>query len=323
MTGAGGHAIGGYEAVEMPARAAAGLRVTAMLRRRSVLPSRRAVLHLRAAGDPAVPAGLAGWYTERAFHFYLAGLRLPGHAPVGARPGARYLAGAYADIDAACEHLRQADGIASIIVSAQGRGALAAALWCDARAAGADALILHAPELPAGISLALDIDCPVLVLAGPPGEEPVPPRPGRRRWPLAPRRAGARRAAGYAAGRAATGRAGVERADRAGASEPADRAGASEPADRADASEPADCDGSSGPADRAGAGARHAADRGGLQLGGHVTWLRLPSGTGEAPAPQAVHHGHQEHHTEQRGYFDELGRWLGAYMYGPVRDQLL
>ena len=40
------------------------------------------------------------------------------------------------------------------------------------------------------------------------------------------------------------------------------------------------------------------------RLGGHVTWLQLPE-RGE----QAV--------------FDELGRWLGAYMYGSGRDRLL
>ncbi len=51
-----------------------------MVCRRSALPSRRAVLHVQAAGDPAVPADLVSWFTERAFHFYLAGLRLPGQS---------------------------------------------------------------------------------------------------------------------------------------------------------------------------------------------------------------------------------------------------
>jgi hypothetical protein len=26
---------------------------------------------------------------------------------------------------------------------------------------------------------------------------------------------------------------------------------------------------------------------------------------------------------DRRLFMDQLGRWLGAYMYGPVRDQLL
>ena len=42
-----------------------------------------------------------------------------------------------------------------------------------------------------------------------------------------------------------------------------------------------------------------------------MTWLRLPAGS--ALGSQA---GGQQ-------FFDELGRWLGAYMYGHVRDQLL
>jgi alpha-beta hydrolase superfamily lysophospholipase len=43
-----------------------------------------------------------------------------------------------------------------------------------------------------------------------------------------------------------------------------------------------------------------------IRLGQHVTWLRLD---GED--------------DDRRQFFDEMGRWLGAYMYGPVRDQLL
>ena len=47
-------------------------------------------------------------------------------------------------------------------------------------------------------------------------------------------------------------------------------------------------------------------------LGPHVTWLWLASGL-EGP----------EHTADRRLLFDEMGRWLGAYMYGQVRDQLL
>jgi hypothetical protein len=52
------------------------------------------------------------------------------------------------------------------------------------------------------------------------------------------------------------------------------------------------------------------------RLGAHVTWLQLESGLpGEAQAPDS--------HEGQRRFLDEVGRWLGAYMYGKVRDQLL
>ena len=191
---AGGLAESGYEAVELSGRPAAARPRTEIFRRNSAQPSRRAVLHVQAAEDPAAPAELGAWYTARAFHFYVAGLRLPALAPVGTRPAARFLAAAFADLDAACAHLRGTDGMASLIVSASGRGAIAAALWCAARPAAANALILLAPRLPAGTSLSLDIDCPALVLtdpaaaalagpvvpAGPPGPPSRPARPDAR-----------------------------------------------------------------------------------------------------------------------------------------------
>jgi hypothetical protein len=208
-----------------------------MFRRRSRQPSRRAVLHVRAVGDPPVPPGVTAWYTERAFHFYVTGIRLPSQAPVGARPKARYLATAFADLDAARARLL-ADGMASVIVTARGRGAIAAALWHDERKpAAADALILDEPALPPGVRLSLDVGCPVLVLAGSDNRAPAMGRPFARR--------------------------------------------------------------------------RRPAPDGGLRLGGHVTWLRLP-GAGVGPGEQ-----------DGTAYFGELGRWLGAYMYGGAGDQLL
>lgn len=50
-----------------------------------------------------------------------------------------------------------------------------------------------------------------------------------------------------------------------------------------------------------------------VRLGQHVTWLNLPAADAE---PALTASGH-------RRLFDEMGRWLGAYMYGQVRDQLL
>ena len=55
-----------------------------------------------------------------------------------------------------------------------------------------------------------------------------------------------------------------------------------------------------------------------IRLGQHVTWLQInaaghagSAGSGFGSLPQ------------RRRLFDEMGRWLGAYMYGQVRDQLL
>jgi len=184
------------------ARLAAPRPKAALFRLRSAQPSRRAVLHLQAAGDPVVPADLAGWFTERSCHFYLAGLRLPARPGRLRRPG-RAAERTFGELDAVDAHLREADGIEHVIVSAQGAAAVAAALWCARRAdcapgagragradsAGsaqprptraADALILYRPAWPSGPALQLDIACPVLVLC--------PAGPGRRlRRPAVPR----------------------------------------------------------------------------------------------------------------------------------------
>src|SRR5262245_16140670 len=50
-----------------------------------------------------------------------------------------------------------------------------------------------------------------------------------------------------------------------------------------------------------------------IKLGQHVTWLYIGP---EQAAPA-------ESSSVRRRLFDEMGRWLGAYMYGQVRDQLL
>ena len=209
---------------------------TAVIRRSSVQPSRRAVLHVQAPGDPAAPPELATWFTERAFHYYAAGLRLAPAARLtvrraGRRAGRRVgreLRDACTDLDAACARVRGSDGMASVIVTARGRAAVAAALWADSQPSRADALILSAPAWPRG-SVRLAIACPVLVIGHESSQAAA--RPWLRRAP----------------GR------GVP-----------------------------------------------------PQLGSHVTWLTLAGAGGD-----------------QRRLLEELGRWLGAYMYGSVRDQLL
>jgi hypothetical protein len=160
------------------------------------------------------------------------GLPLAGALTPAGRDAGRRLGSAFADLDAASAQLRGADGIGHLIVAAQGRAALAVALWSHARSGvvaggAADALILSEPALPARPAVNLNIACPVLVLTSPVSSRPM--RTGLlRRRPAAPI----------------------------------------------------------------------------ARLGSHVTWLQLPE-----PGGQAV--------------FDELGRWLGAYMYGTGRDRLL
>jgi hypothetical protein len=243
-------AAGGYEEVEIP-----GMPDTAdgpagtVLRRQAPRPSRRAVLHAHSSGESGVPEDLARWYTERGFHFYITDLTAPGARRWRARLRRRAaLRARFARLDAACRHLREADGIDSVVISAHAADALTVALWCDARrdAEPAGAVILSSPAFGRRVRRGLRIACPVLVMcpaadgsAGGPDTPSAPRGPGRLR-----RRSG----------RAPT------------------------------------------------------------ALGPHVTWLWLPGGL---DSPE------QAGGADRRLLFDELGRWLGTYMYGQVRDQLL
>jgi hypothetical protein len=218
-----------------------------VLWRRSALPSRRCVLYLHCDRDTSVPEDLVVWYTERGFHFYVVDLGpqdRPGRAgrQRGQGPGRD---DCFASLDAACHHLRDAEGIDMIILSAHSADALTAALWCDARrAAGlADALILFSPAF-GRLRRDLDVACPVLVMS-PAGD----PEAG------------------------------------------------------------------GGPAGRLVTRLRRRSDAATVGLGTHMTWLRLEDGLESR--------GHCEADDGRRRFFDELGRWLGAYMYGQVRDQLL
>jgi hypothetical protein len=223
-----------YEAIALPGESDQS--GSAVFVRRSARPSRRAVLHLHQLADSLAPADLVRWYNERGFHFYLTDLQAGDPEP-GRRKAVRSAHPAFTALDAACAHLREADGIDAIILSAQGSSALTAALWCDARpiSSPVEALILSSPDF-GRVRTRLDITCPVLVISA-----AEPWRDTRR--------------------------------------------------------------------ERRGSGS--------IRLGQHVTWLHIDASAGsDAPLGVAPPPG-------RRRLFDEMGRWLGAYMYGQVRDQLL
>src|SRR6266581_4293042 len=153
-----GHADG-YEAVALPPAASMSYGpASAVFRRRSARPSRRAVLHLHDLTDSFAPADLARWYNERGFHFYVADLD-PRQSlePAGRGRPARSRQSCFAGLDAACAYLRETDGIDAIILSAQASAGLIAALWCDARKElrPVDALILSSPGFGRGLHDAL------------------------------------------------------------------------------------------------------------------------------------------------------------------------
>jgi hypothetical protein len=69
--------------------------------------------------DPFVPADLATWYTtDRGFHFYAAGLRRLGETERPPQPGGRAgeLAEYLACLDSAAAHVRDADGIETVVL---------------------------------------------------------------------------------------------------------------------------------------------------------------------------------------------------------------
>ncbi|HTT51747.1 MAG TPA: alpha/beta hydrolase [Streptosporangiaceae bacterium] len=219
-------AAAGYEAVSLPRRPAdlpgAGGLDGAVLCRRSARPTRRAVIYLHCRDDPFVPASVATWFTERGFHFYAADLRRLGDAgragtnrgDTSRGPGGRSvqdcaaeLSAYFACLDTAEQHVRDADGMETVVLSAHATGALVAALWCHARRGRrpADALIMAGPALRPRSWLArmtgrrtpplltvirrrvrrgLDISCPVLVLCpardwdAPGGRSGLPALPG-------------------------------------------------------------------------------------------------------------------------------------------------
>jgi Serine aminopeptidase, S33 len=276
----------GYETVPLLIAGTAGAaNGMAVLRRCPARPSKRAVVYVHCLDDSFVQPDLAGWYTDRGFHFYAADLRALGGSGPGA-PDAGRAAGAlgecFACLDAAVTHLRAADAIQTVVISGHAAGALVAALWCHARRGSrpVDALVLANPELRTGrpwrararpvrangaagrpppllsgaqrrLRHGLEIACPVLVMC-----------------PATP---------GHGLGSA-------------GGPRPLGVLGA------------------------LGTPGTLASRRATIRLGEHVTWLTLEGGLpGQASAPAA----------QRRHVVDELGRWLSAYLSGQIRDQLL
>jgi hypothetical protein len=271
----------GYETVPVPAVAGeAQSSGVAVLRRRSARPSRRAVMYVHCLTDSFVPADLADWYTDRAFHFYAADLRAvgadAGRAGADGNRAAGELGECFECLDAAAAHLRAVDAVETLVVSAHAAGALIAALWCHARRGSrpVDALILTSPDLGTG-------------------------HQGRsaRRW---------------LARAKATGEGGAPSPLLAGAQRRL-RRGLDIPCPVLVMCPPGDWDETGGAAGLLGLRAL-AGGRVTFHLGEHVTWLKLAGGRpGQVPSAD----------PERRGFFDEISRWLSAYLSAEIRDQLL
>ena len=276
-----GGTIEGYEAVPLTLPEDAGPlgNGAAVLRRRSARPGRRAVMYVHCQGDPFVPDELVSWYTDRGFHFYAADLRevgggeRAGSEATRAAQAAQDLGDCFTCLDAAAAHMRGADAVDTIIVSAHGAGAVVAALWCHARRGSrpADALIMASPHWGT---------------APPWLDRGRPDQPGSSRWRSSPLLVSARRRL----------RRGLDIACPVLVMCPA-----------------TGWDAPGGPGGLLLPRAL-SARRVTMRLGEHVTWLKLHDGLPGQVRPAG---------PERRRLFDELGRWLSAYLSGQIRDQLL
>lgn len=324
--------LDGYEAVQLPpAPEEPGCRNAAMLRRRSARTSKRAVLYLHCLADSFVPEDLASWYTERGFDFYVADLRPQAQLdqPAAGRRGAADLSECFGALDAMSAYLRDSEAIDTVVVSAHAAGALIAALWCDARRQGgpADALILASPAFGSGSrqrmfgrlrkgSRTSEAGLPGKTVSdgeASPAGQTAPDGHATPAGQTTPATSASHAPA------APAGQAGE--ADTAWADGGRLLAGAQRQLRRgldiacpvlvmctaADWEAPED-----GP--RRKRLKRQGGGHGTTRLGPHVTWLRIDEGlTGPLPPGGA----------ESRPFFRELGRWLGAYLSGQFRDQLL
>ncbi|HEY3957481.1 MAG TPA: hypothetical protein VGM53_29290 [Streptosporangiaceae bacterium] len=300
----------GYQAVPLPRRPGDESVLVAQLARRACpRPSRRAALYVHCLADPQVQPDLAGWYLQRGFHFYVADIRA-----ARSRSREATLAEYFGCLDAAIRQVRQAEGNRVVLVSAHRAGAVIAALWChERRAAGpAEALIMADPDFGPSQHWLYR-----LLAIGQPAAASAPR--GTAAWT-----AQRRPAAGTADGtRLPEVLPQAQRKLRRGLdiscpvlvlSPSAVNVAVGRPSGQAGAVGHLSGRASSVP------GARYRAAPP-ARLGPHVTSLRLAS----AP-PGLARPGRPRPRPDQaarRSPYDELSRWLGAYLSADVRDQLL
>jgi hypothetical protein len=329
---AGQDGAAGYEPVQ-PRPGRLEPPVAALFRRRSAQASRRGVLHLQTARDAPVPPDLASWYTERGFHFYIAALSWPGRArgtaPVASSPGGPAPA---ASAPAASSPGGQEAEPGTGSTGAPG-GPAPGGQEAEPGTGSTDAPRGPAPDGPdAEPGTPGSTDAPGGAAAS--GRSARRARTGRRgRKALVAAFAeldarcahlraedgidnvivtahgeGALAAALWCAARPAGGQ-----ADALILYAP-DFAGALRHGGLDIACPVLVIGGAGGQARRRRWPRRRADPAATIPLGRHVTWLHPADSEARPDARDAA---------DRSRFFDEMGRWLGAYMYGQVRDQLL
>ena len=140
------------ESIELPADDE-GPVVATLVSRPAPTATRRAVLHVHGYCDYFFNIELADFYVDRGYNFYALDLRKHGRSlrPHQTPNFCRDLSDYFPELDEAMRRIRPRDGHDAVVVSAHSTGGLIAPLWADARRrAGtvvADGFVLNSPWL--------------------------------------------------------------------------------------------------------------------------------------------------------------------------------
>ncbi len=127
--------------------------VATLVSRRTASPTHRAVLHVHGFNDYFFQTVAADFWVDRGYDFYALDLRKYGRSlrPHQTPNFVTDLAEYFTELDLALERVRARDGHEEVVVSAHSTGGLISALWLDARRSagyqGVRALVLNSPWL--------------------------------------------------------------------------------------------------------------------------------------------------------------------------------
>ncbi len=135
------------ETIELPPDAEGPVVATLVRRLAGDEPGKRAVLHVHGFCDYFFQTVAADFWVARGYDFYALDLRkygrslLPHQTPAYVTDLAEY----DAELDEAMRRVVERDGHEQVVVSAHSTGGLITALWAERTGAGVDALFLNAP----------------------------------------------------------------------------------------------------------------------------------------------------------------------------------
>lgn len=137
------------ETLELPADDEGPVVATLVRRKASRRRSRRAVLYLHGFCDYFFQTTTADWWASRGYDFYALDLRKYGRSlrPHQTPNFARDLAEYFPEIDLSLQRIVERDGHDHVVLSGHSTGGLIGALWADARHPDLAGIFLNAPWL--------------------------------------------------------------------------------------------------------------------------------------------------------------------------------